>query len=72
LRSLFQPFNRLGAERGAVEGAGLGLVVSRSLVERFGGRLEVQSAPRVGTTMRVCLPLGATAAPADDALSRRP
>jgi signal transduction histidine kinase len=72
MRSLFQPFNRLGAERGAVEGAGLGLVVSRSLVERFGGRLEVQSAPRVGTTMRVCLPLGATAAPADDALSRRP
>lgn len=57
MRGLFQPFNRLGAERGAVEGAGLGLVVSRSLVERFGGRLEVQSAPRAGTTMRVWLPL---------------
>jgi signal transduction histidine kinase len=57
MRSLFQPFNRLGAERGAVQGAGLGLVVSRALVERFGGRLEAQSSARVGTTMRVWLPL---------------
>ncbi len=61
MRGLFQPFNRLGAERGAVEGAGLGLVVSRSLIERFGGRLEVQSAPRAGTTMRAWLQLAVVA-----------
>jgi signal transduction histidine kinase len=56
LGALFQPFNRLGAERSPVEGAGLGLVVSKSLIERFGGRLEVTSRARIGTTMRVLLP----------------
>jgi signal transduction histidine kinase len=61
MRGLFQPFNRLGAERGGVEGAGLGLVVSRALIERFGGRLEVQSEPRAGTTMQVWLPLSPAA-----------
>jgi signal transduction histidine kinase len=61
MRGLFQPFNRLGAERGTVEGAGLGLVVSRSLVERFGGRIEARSRPRAGTTMRVWLRTAARA-----------
>ncbi|MGE5450218.1 MAG: ATP-binding protein [Acidobacteriota bacterium] len=40
---LFQPFNRLGAERTKTEGVGLGLVISRGLVELMGGALTVQS-----------------------------
>ncbi|MFX7942079.1 ATP-binding protein, partial [Acinetobacter baumannii] len=31
-QQLFQPYNRLGAERSRVEGTGLGLVISRHLV----------------------------------------
>jgi signal transduction histidine kinase/ActR/RegA family two-component response regulator len=54
--ALFQPFNRLGAERTAVEGTGLGLVISRHLVQLMGGRLEVASRPGAGSTFTVWLP----------------
>jgi PAS domain S-box-containing protein len=54
---LFQPFNRLGAERTSVEGVGLGLVISRGLVERMGGELTVRSRPGQGACFTVRLPL---------------
>jgi PAS domain S-box-containing protein len=60
---LFQAFERLGAERGAEQGTGLGLVVSRGLVEAMGGRLLVASEVGVGTTFRVELDRAAAAAP---------
>ena len=40
---LFQPFNRLGQERSAEEGTGIGLVVCKRLVELMGGSIGVQS-----------------------------
>jgi CheY-like chemotaxis protein len=43
LPKLFLPFERLGADRGGVEGTGLGLALSRRLVEAMGGVLGVQS-----------------------------
>ena len=43
LAQLFQPFNRLGQEAGAEEGTGIGLVVSKRLVELMGGEIGVQS-----------------------------
>jgi signal transduction histidine kinase len=55
--SLFQPFNRLGAETTAVPGAGLGLVITRQLVQRMGGSLQVDSDAGVGTTFHLWLPL---------------
>jgi signal transduction histidine kinase/ActR/RegA family two-component response regulator len=53
---LFQPFNRLGAERSAVPGTGLGLVITRNLVVAMGGRLRVDSEPGVGSCFEVRLP----------------
>ena len=53
--NLFQPFNRLGAERGGTEGTGLGLVITRSLVELMGGRIAVDSAPGRGSIFSVWL-----------------
>ena len=53
---LFQPFNRLGAERGRVEGTGLGLVITRHLVESMGGTLQVDSSPGEGSCFTVELP----------------
>ena len=54
-RDLFIPFRRLGEEPNATEGAGLGLVISRHLVERLGGSLDVASTPGAGTTVTIRL-----------------
>ncbi|HEY0064596.1 MAG TPA: ATP-binding protein [Telluria sp.] len=47
--ALFQPFNRLGQENGSEEGTGIGLVVTRRLVELMGGTIGVSSSVGVGT-----------------------
>jgi signal transduction histidine kinase/CheY-like chemotaxis protein len=56
LEKLFSPFERLGAESGPVEGSGLGLVVTKGLVEAMHGRLEVESELGAGTTFSFELP----------------
>ncbi len=60
LDHLFEPFNRLGAERTSVEGTGIGLVIVKRLVDLMQGRIEVSSSPCVGTSFRVWLPLAQT------------
>jgi PAS domain S-box-containing protein len=68
LAQLYEPFNRLGMEGSGVEGTGVGLVITRHLVELMQGRLDVRSEPRVGTTFTVSLPVVATAPSDGDAL----
>jgi signal transduction histidine kinase/ActR/RegA family two-component response regulator len=53
LGRLFEPFDRLGAERTDVEGTGLGLALSMHLMEAMGGAIEAESTPGHGTTMRL-------------------
>ncbi|MBT9528275.1 MAG: PAS domain S-box protein [Rhizobacter sp.] len=60
---LFQPFERLGRETSAIEGTGLGLIISRSLVQAIGGRLDVSSEAGRGTCVRI--QLQAVDAPSD-------
>jgi len=49
LAQLFQPFNRLGQENGPEEGTGIGLVVTKQLVELMGGTVGVESTVGVGS-----------------------
>ncbi|MDP2398670.1 MAG: ATP-binding protein [Burkholderiales bacterium] len=53
LAQLFQPFNRLGRQAGAEEGTGIGLVVTKRLVELMGGIIGVDSTAGTGSTFWV-------------------
>ncbi|OAX57439.1 ATP-binding protein [Xanthomonas graminis] len=56
VQRLFTPFERLGAERSAIEGTGLGLALSKRLTEAMGGRIVVDSSPQ-GSRFGIALPL---------------
>jgi PAS domain S-box-containing protein len=62
-QQLFQPFNRLGAEAGGAEGTGLGLVISRQLVQLMQGSLAVRSVAGQGSCFAVRLPRAGPAPP---------
>ena len=53
LAQLFQPFNRLGQEARGEEGTGIGLVMTKRLVELMGGVIGVESAVGVGSVFWV-------------------
>ncbi|MBB3609772.1 PAS domain S-box protein [Rhizobium sp. BK602] len=59
---LFQPFERLGADSNATSGTGLGLALSKNLMEAMGGRLELASSDAEGSTFTVLAPAAPRAA----------
>jgi len=54
---IFVPFERLGADKKSIDGTGIGLSVSRNLVEMMGGQLDFESEEGVGSTFWLDLPL---------------
>jgi PAS domain S-box-containing protein len=65
LTKLFQPFERLGRETSFIEGTGLGLIITRSLIEAMGGHMDISS--QLGAGTRVNIALSSSSAPADAA-----
>jgi signal transduction histidine kinase len=65
---LFVPFQRLDAANAGVEGAGLGLTLSRQLIEAMGGAVGATSTAGQGSIFWVDLPVAQPAAPAPKAI----
>jgi CheY-like chemotaxis protein/two-component sensor histidine kinase len=72
LDQLFQPFNRVGAEKTQIEGTGLGLVIARELTQGMGGTIEVTSTPNTGSCFTVTLPQAKGARRGPDSLDAMP
>ncbi len=53
---IFRPFDRLGAERTQVQGTGLGLPLSKALIDAMGGDLRLYRAPDSGAVVQIRLP----------------
>lgn len=60
LAKLFRPFERLGASRSGIEGTGVGLALSKSLVEAMSGSIGADSVKDVGSTFWFALPTAET------------
>lgn len=56
IEHLFVPFDRLGAEGGHIEGTGIGMVITKTLIERMHGELKVESQKGVGSCFTIILP----------------
>ena len=66
---LFTPFDRLDVQDGSIEGTGLGLALSKGLVEMMGGTLSAASTPGTGSTFSLELPIASAPShelPADE------
>lgn len=62
LQNLFTAFNRLGAESSGVEGTGIGLVITRNLIQLMGGSIGAESSLGEGSTFWIEIPASASTA----------
>ena len=68
LKLLFEPFNRLNAENSNIEGTGIGLTITKRIIDLMGGEISVDSEVGVGTTFCIDLPSKSMAETQDPSL----
>lgn len=56
-KQVFQPFDRLGREAGDTEGTGIGLTITKRLIEVMGGSIDFESEVGKGSTFWIELPM---------------
>jgi PAS domain S-box-containing protein len=54
---IFEPFNRLGHENGVIEGSGIGLTITKQIVELMKGQIGFESQESIGSTFWVDMPI---------------
>ena len=54
-KNLFEPFNRVGAEKSQIQGTGIGLAIARNYIRHMGGEIGVKSEPGMGAIFWVKL-----------------
>lgn len=57
ISKLFVEFERLGAERSAIQGTGIGLTISRKIIKAMGGEIGAYSKPSAGSSFWIKIPL---------------
>ena len=57
LEILYQPFSRLGEENSVIEGTGIGLTITKQLIESMGGHIGVESKVGEGSNFWIEVPL---------------
>lgn len=54
---LFEPFDRLGAESSEIEGTGIGLTITKKLIELMSGRIDFETESGIGSTFWIEIPV---------------
>jgi signal transduction histidine kinase len=60
LPHIFKRFYRTSSAKGKTSGTGMGLFITKNLIESYGGSIKVQSEPGRGTRGTICLPVTTT------------
>jgi PAS domain S-box-containing protein len=66
--NIFDPFNRLGAENSVIEGTGIGLSITKQLIELMNGSITLSSTKDVGSCFTIELPLNNESIPSTKVL----
>jgi two-component system, sensor histidine kinase len=57
LKDLFIPFDRMGRETGSIPGTGIGLLLTKKLLEQMHGSIKITSSPGSGSRVEITLPI---------------